>query len=268
MSWVDVVFAALLGLLQGLTEFIPVSSTGHLIIAADLLNFNDPNGSFKTMIQFGSILAVVVIYFQKLWNVLITLPSDPKSRQFAFGIIIAFLPAAILGVILHDFIKSVLQGGLWPVAISLVVGGIVILFIERNLPKARYTESDNLTLVTAFGVGIVQCLAFVPGVSRSGATIIGGLLMGLERRAAAEFSFFLAVPTMLGAFVYDAYDGWSSFTTDSVTLLAIGFVTAFIAAYVVVRQLLDFVSRHGFAPFAWYRIVLGGLMIAYLVAVQ
>lgn len=263
MSWTDIILAALLGLIQGLTEFIPVSSTGHLIIAADFLGFSDPDGTFKTMIQFGSILAVVVIYFQKLWKVLIDLPSDPAARQFALAIIIAFLPAAVLGVLLHDTIKHVLQN-LYYVAAGLVIGGIIILVIERNLPKIKFTSADNLPIPIALGVGFLQCIAFIPGVSRSGATIIGGLLLGVERRAAAEFSFFLAIPTMLGAFVYDAYKGWSSFTPDSVTLLVVGLITAFIAAYAVVRVLLDFVGRHGFAPFAYYRIVVGCLMFGYL----
>jgi undecaprenyl-diphosphatase len=265
MSLTDILIAAFLGLLQGLTEFIPVSSTGHLIVAGQLLGFEDEGGTFKTMIQFGSILAVVVIYFQRLWKVLIGLPTDPAARRFAIGIVIAFLPAAVIGVLLHDFIKEVLQN-LWPVAIGLVVGGFVILVIERNLPRVRHSDANNLPLSAAIGIGFLQCIAFIPGVSRSGATIIGGLLLGVERRAAAEFSFFLAIPTMLGAFVYDAYKGWNTFTPDKLTLLAVGLVTAFIAAYAVVRVLLDFVSRHGFAPFAWYRIVVGGLMIVWLLA--
>jgi undecaprenyl-diphosphatase len=265
MSFIEILEAALLGILQGLTEFIPVSSTGHLIVASQLMGFPDQDGTFKTMIQFGSILAVVVIYFQRLWKVLIGLPTNPAARHFAIGIIIAFLPAAVLGVLLHDFIKEVLQNP-WPVAIGLIVGGFVILLIERNLPRIQHADANNLPLLTALGIGFLQCIAFIPGVSRSGATIIGGLLLGVERRAAAEFSFFLAIPTMLGAFVYDAYKSWTTFTPDKVTLLAVGLVTAFIAAYAVVRVLLDFVSRHGFAPFAWYRIAVGGLMIVWLLS--
>jgi undecaprenyl-diphosphatase len=263
MSPLEILEAALLGLLQGLTEFIPVSSTGHLIVAGELLGFPDEDGTFKTMIQFGSILAVLVVYFQRLWKVLIDIPTSPAARNFAIGIIIAFLPAAVLGVLLHDFIKVVLQNP-WPVAIGLIVGGFIILLIERNLPRVRHTDANSLPLATALGVGFLQCVAFIPGVSRSGATIIGALLMGVERRAAAEFSFFLAIPTMFGAFVYDAYKSWNSFTPDKLTLLAVGLVTAFIAAYAVVRVLVDFVGRHGFAPFAWYRIAAGGLMIVWL----
>ena len=264
MSPTDLLLAALLGIIQGLTEFIPVSSTGHLIVAAELLDFKDPDGTFKTMIQFGSILAVVVIYFERLWKVLIGLPTDPAARRFAFGIVIAFLPAAVLGVLLHDFIKGVLQNP-WPVAVGLIVGEFVILIIERNLPKVRYADANNLPLPIALAVGFIQCIAFIPGVSRSGATIIGGLLMGVERRAAAEFSFFLAIPTMFGAFVYDAYKSWDTFTPDKMTLIGVGLVTAFISAYAVVRVLLDFVSNYGFSPFAWYRIAAGGAMIAWLV---
>lgn len=256
--------ALILGLIQGLTEFIPVSSTGHLIFFADILGFDGtPNHAFEVMIQLGSILAVVAIYFEKLWKVTVTLPSDPKSRRFALGLVLAFVPAAIAGLLLHDVIKRVLYDPMI-VAVMLIVGGVLILVIERVVKTPRHASADNLPLSTTLGVGIFQALALIPGVSRSGATIMGALLIGVERRAAAEFSFFLAIPTMLAAFSYDLYKGWGEFTTDSLGLIAAGFVMAFISAWVVVRTLLDFVSRHGFAPFAWYRIVVGSAMLAYL----
>jgi undecaprenyl-diphosphatase len=260
----DLILAIILGIVEGLTEFLPVSSTAHQILAADLLGFRVAGwDAFVVMIQLGAILAIVVLYFTKLWNVLVTLPSDPRSRMFAAGIIIAFLPAAALGVLLHSQIKTLLFAPL-PIAIALIVGGVIIIAVERNLPRVKYAESDTLPLSVCLKIGLLQCLAMIPGTSRSGATIIGALLMGVERRAAAEFSFFLAIPTMLGAFVYDLYKNWSVFTPDSAALIGAGSFAAFIAALLVVRWALGFIARHGFTPFAWYRIALGGVILAVL----
>ena len=260
----DLILAILLGIIEGLTEFLPISSTAHQILAADMMGFRVAGwDAFVVMIQLGAILAIVVLYFGKLWNVLVTLPTDPKSRLFAAGIIVAFLPAVALGVLFHSVIKELLFAPL-PIAIALIAGGVIIIAVERNLPRVKYTESDALPLGVCLKIGILQCLAMIPGTSRSGATIIGALLLGVERRAAAEFSFFLAIPTMLGAFVYDLYKNWSIFTPDSAALIGVGSLAAFLAALVVVRWALGFIARHGFTPFAWYRIALGIVILAVL----
>lgn len=260
--------ATVLGILEGLTEFLPVSSTGHLILANWLLTFKPPwEAAFVVMIQLGAILAVCVAYIRKFLCTLVMLPRDEAARRFALGIVIAFLPAAVLGALFHDFITAVLFSP-WVVCAALIAGGVAILVVERILPHVRHSQSDNLPLLTALGIGLCQTISLVPGVSRSGATIIGALLLGVERKAAAEFSFFLAVPTMLGAFVYDAYKSWDILvqSSEAATLIAVGFVTAFASAMVVVRTFIAFVGRYGFAPFAWYRIGVGLVMAGFLFA--
>lgn len=249
--------AALLGVIEGLTEFLPVSSTGHLILFVDILGFQAPPGrTFEVMIQLGAILALVVLYFRKIASTLIGIPTDPAARRFALVILLAFLPAMVLGALLHGFIKSVLFNPT-VVASALIAGGVVILAIEQMQKRALYTSVDDVPPRTGLLVGLAQTLALIPGVSRSGATIIGGLLMGLERKTAAEFSFFLSMPTMGAAFVYDAYKNRDTLSFDDAGLIAVGFIAAFIAALLVVKPFLAIVSRVGFAPFAFYRIALG-----------
>jgi undecaprenyl-diphosphatase len=256
--------AVLLGVLEGLTEFIPVSSTGHLILLQTAIGFEGPPGHvFEVAIQLGAILAVVVVYFQRLFAVLLGLPRDPGARHFVFAILLAFLPAAIVGALAHGFIKSVLFSP-WVVATSLIVGGIAILLIERARPVATIHAVEQLPLRRALAIGAVQCLAMIPGVSRSGATIMGALLMGVDRRTAAEFSFFLAIPTMFGAVVYDLYKNRHHLDLDAGLVIGVGFAAAFLAALLVVRILVAVVARHGFAPFAWYRIALGTFVLALL----
>ncbi len=254
--------AALLGLVEALTEFLPVSSTGHLIIAAELLKFDGPPGKvFEVVIQTGAILAILVIYFRRFWDVLVGLPTDPAARRFVTAIALAFLPAAIIGIVAHKYIKFYLFNPT-VVALALILGGIAILVIERMRPVPTVNQIENFTPRLALGIGLVQCVAMIPGVSRSGATILGALLMGVTRRAAAEFSFFLAVPTLAGAAVYDLYKNWDSMSSDGMELIAIGFVTAFLGSLWVIKWFVDFVSRRGFAPFAWYRIVAGTVLLA------
>ena len=261
MLWLQVI---LLGVLEGLTEFIPVSSTGHLILMAAVLGFEGPPGRvFEIAIQLGAILAVVVLYFPKLFAVLVGLPRDPAARHFAIAILLAFLPAALVGVFAHSFIKSVLFSP-WVVAVSLIVGGIAILLIERARPVPYIHAVEQLPFGRALVIGAVQCLAMIPGVSRSGATIMGALLLGVDRRTAAEFSFFLAIPTMFGATVYDLYKNRAGLTLDGGLVIGLGFITAFLAAMLVVRAVVGFITRHGFAPFAWYRIALGTVALALL----
>ena len=256
--------AVFLGVLEGLTEFIPVSSTGHLILFVDLLGFQGPPGRvFEIAIQLGAILAVVLLYFARLWKVALALPSEPVARRFVFNLVVAFLPAALVGVLAHGFIKSVLFSP-YVVCATLILGGIVILVVERLLPEPRVREVLAFSPWLALKIGAIQCLSMVPGVSRAGATIIGAMALGVERRAATEFSFFLAMPTMLGAVVYDLYKNWQHLDFDNGLLIAVGFLFAFLAGGLVVRSLVRFVGRHGFQPFGWYRIVVGSVMLTLL----
>ena len=256
--------AIILALVEGITEFLPVSSTGHMIIVRELLALDVPPGHvFEIVIQFGAILSVCVIYFEYLWNVTKAVPVNANAQRFAVGLIIAFLPAAIFGVLLSDFITQYLFSK-WVVALMLVVGGVAILFIERLVKIPQYYAVEDFPLSLYFKIGLCQCLALVPGVSRSGATIMGSLLLKVERGAAAEFSFFLAIPTMLGAAVYSLYKHWADLHTSDMMVLAIGFVVAYISAYYVAKAFISFVSNHGFGVFAWYRIVAGSMLLGYL----
>lgn len=260
----DLIAAALLGTLQGLTEFLPISSTAHLLLGERVLKFRDP--AFVVIIQFGSILAVMWLYREKLLTVLRGLPGDPDARRFALTLFLAFLPAAVAALLLQDYIKSVLHESLTVIAVAFIAGGIVMLVVERNRPEAVVFSADQIPLGRAVAVGACQALALIPGVSRSGATIIGALLFRFERAAAAEFSFFLAMPTMAGAFVVDAWKIRNDLTLDRAGEIGIGFVMAFVAALVVVRPFLRYVARSGFAPFAWYRIAAGTVLLAAIAA--
>jgi undecaprenyl-diphosphatase len=251
--------AAILGLVEALTEFLPVSSTGHLIIAAELLNFAGPPGKvFEVVIQTGAVLAILVIYFRRFRDILLGLRDDPGARRFVAAIVLAFLPAAVIGVALHKPIKAFLFNPT-VVGFALVLGGIAILVIERIRPVPTVNRIENFTPRLALSIGFI---AMIPGVSRSGATILGALLMGVTRRAAAEFSFFLAVPTLAGAAVYDLYKSRADVDADGLGLIGIGFVSAFLGSLWVITWFVGFVSRHGFAPFAWYRIVAGFVLLA------
>jgi len=253
----DTLTALILGAIEGFTEFLPISSTGHLILAGDLLGFQSDLGKlFEIVIQLGAILAVVVLFFRRLWRVLVGLPSDPAARRFAYAVVLAFLPAAVLGVLFHGFIKNVLFSP-WVVVTTLFLGGIAILAIERLAPRPRHREIETMPMATALGIGFCQALALIPGVSRAGATILGAEMLGVDRRIATEFSFYLAIPTMLGATVYDLWKSRDALSANGIDLIVIGFVTAFVVALPVVRGLIGFVGRHGLAPFAWYRIALG-----------
>ena len=261
MNWVD---AALLGILQGLTEFLPVSSTAHLIIGARLLHFDDPGGVFTVMIQLGSIFAVMWLYRVKIAHVLRGLPSDAEARHFALMIFVAFLPAAIAGALFSSYVKRVLYTTPTVIATTFIAGGIVMLIAERYRPAPRVLNADHTPLGRALGIGVCQTLALIPGVSRSGATIVGAMLLGLDRPAAAEFSFFLAMPTMTAAFAHDLFKARHDLSAARAEEIAIGLVMAFIASAFVVKPFLAVVRRSGFVPFAWYRIAAGLLIIAAL----
>lgn len=264
MDFASFIQAILLGIIEGLTEFIPVSSTGHLIIAADLLNF-DPavREIFEVVIQLGAILAICVLYFSRLWAVAKGLfQKDPASWKFALIVLTSFLPSAIAGFFLHDFIKDVLFSPV-VVAVSLILGGVAMLAAEKFHPPSEVHEIEDFSFSLALKIGLAQCLAMIPGISRSGATIIGALFVGVNRKTAAEFSFFLAIPTMIGASTLDLYKNQHNLTLDHLALIATGFVSSFVVALLVVRWFVGFVGSRGFGIFAWYRILFGFLALAY-----
>ncbi len=260
MNMIDILHAALLGLIEGLLEFIPVSSTGHLILAKTLMGLDSEafGPSFVILIQLGAIMALLFIYTARLWRVFIALPHDPAARHFALGLIIAFLPAAVVGILFGSLIKTLLFSPL-VVCLALFIGGIILLWADRRADKIAAPQTDAMAfpLLTYLKIGLFQCVAMIPGVSRSGATIVGAMLSGADRRSAAEFSFFLALPTMLGAFVYEVYKTGPSMTADTMTLICVGFGAAFISALFCVRRLLDYVSSHGYTVFAYWRIAVG-----------
>lgn len=258
--------AALLGVVQGLTEFLPISSTAHLLLVERWLGFSDPDSVFTEMIQLGSILAIVVLYREKLWEVFTGLGTTPGARRFALLLIVAFAPAAVAGLLASDYVESVLHHSLTVIAVAFIAGGVVMLAIERSIRSGLTRRVDDTTFGQALGIGLFQVLALIPGVSRSGATIIGGLVLGLDRATAAEFSFFLALPTLGAAFAHSALELRHQLTPDRLSTIGVGFVTAFIASVAIVTPFLAFVRRRGFAPFAWYRIVAGVLLLAALAA--
>jgi undecaprenyl-diphosphatase len=266
MDWLLACKALILGVVEGLTEFLPVSSTGHLIVVGSVLDFtNEHAKTFDVVIQLGAILAVCWEFRRRIVSVVVGLPSRPDARRFTLNVIIATIPAIVLGLLLEKSIKAALFSPV-PVAFALVAGGVVILWAEarqraQGERAARVQSVDDLTALDALKVGLAQCFALIPGTSRSGSTIIGGMLFGLDRRVATEFSFFLAIPIMFGATGYELHKGWQLLSADVLGTLAIGFVAAFISAFACVRWLLRYVAAHDFTAFAWYRIGFGLLIL-------
>jgi undecaprenyl-diphosphatase len=258
--------AALLGVVQGVTEFLPVSSTAHLLISERLLGFQDPGSVFTEMIQLGSILAIVWLYRARVVALVRGLPAQPEARRFAVMLIVAAAPALAIGAIASDYIESVLHHSLLVIGAAFVIGGVVMLIVERIVRRARVQRVDDTSIGEAAGVGLFQTLALIPGVSRSGATIVGARAMGLDRAAAAEFSFFLAMPTMAAVFAHKLLELRHSITSDRLGDIAVGFVMAFISSAVVVKPFLGYVTRYGFGGFAWYRIVAGLVLFAAVAA--
>ncbi|MES2182317.1 MAG: undecaprenyl-diphosphate phosphatase [Pseudomonadota bacterium] len=255
--------AFILGIVEGATEFLPISSTGHLIIAGDLLNFNDDKGKiFEIVIQLGAILAVCFEFRKRLMDTLTHMTTQKSSQKLILNLFIAFLPAAIIGLALHNQIKQYLFSPI-TVAIALIVGGLVILFIENTVRKPVTVDVDTVTPVQALKIGLAQSLALIPGVSRSGATILGGMVFGLSRQASTEFSFFLAIPIMFAATGFDLLKNWQLLSTNDIAMFIVGFITAFASALLVIKMLLRFVATHDFKVFAWYRIVFGLIVLAY-----
>ncbi len=251
------IIAILLGILEGLTEFIPVSSTGHLLLVGHFLGFNSAGNTFEVVIQIGAVLALVVLYFQRLWGVVATAGTDPASRKFIAAIVIAAIPAVLLGVLMHDLIKTVLFETPMLIAVMLVIGGVVLVLVDRMKLSEIYTDPMRLPLKTALGIGLFQCLSLIPGTSRSGSTIVGALVLGVGKRAAAEFSFFLSIPMMFGVFGYDLMKNRDVLDFTAIWEIGLGLLAAFITALIVVKWVLGYVSTHGYALFGWWRIIVG-----------
>lgn len=254
----ELIKAAILGVVEGLTEFLPVSSTGHLLLMEKLIGWDDSafGKSFAILIQLGAILALLTIYFGRIWSLATNMFTRWEATRFVIGILLAFLPAAVIGALAGSVIKGYLFD-VRVVCVTLILGGFVLLAVDRMNLNPRHHEATEFTLPMYFGIGVIQCLAMIPGVSRSGSTIVGAMLFGADRKAAAEFSFWLAMPTMVGAFAYEAYKSRADLTADHVTAIAVGFVFAFIFGTIAVKALLRYVQRHSFALFAWWRILLG-----------
>jgi undecaprenyl-diphosphatase len=256
----DMLRAVILGIVEGVTEFLPVSSTGHLLLAERFFNLGEGNfwKSFAILIQLGAILAILVLYFSRLWRVALGMFSNPDDRRFVIGVLVAFLPAVVIGLIAGKYIKEFLFNP-WVVCFTLIVGGAILLWVDQLDLKVYEDDATRFPLLMYFWIGLAQCLAMIPGVSRSGASIVAAMLLGADKRSAAEFSFFLAIPTMVGAFAYDFYRNRGDFTTDNLSVIAVGFVVSFITAMIVVRAFLNFVTRRGFTFFAWWRVIVGTL---------
>ena len=254
----DLFKAAILGIVEGLTEFLPVSSTGHLLLMEQFLGWGDDafGKSFAILIQLGAILALLTIYFGRIWALATTMFTQLGATRFVIGILLAFLPAAVIGALAGSYIKSHLFD-VRIVCITLILGGFVLLWVDRMNLKPRHFDATAFSLPMYFAIGLCQCLAMVPGVSRSGATIVGAMLFGSDRRSAAEFSFWLAMPTMVGAFAYEVFKNRAELAHANITAIAVGFIFSFIFGWIVVKTFLTYVQRHSFAVFAWWRILLG-----------
>jgi undecaprenyl-diphosphatase len=263
----DILLSILLGIVEGITEYLPISSTAHLLVTERLLGLGAEWEAFTVVIQLGAILAVVVIYFQVFWQALIGLPSSADARRFALGLILALLPSVVAGLALKKLLDEVLlnpQTAMPFIAGCWIVGGLIILVFERIAPKPKWFDGDKLPLVKAFQIGCCQILSIIPGVSRSGATILGGEMLGVDRRAATLFTFYLAVPTMTGATILELHHKAAELTSHETLNIAIGFVVSFVVAFVVIKEFLYIVTRYGLKPFGWYRIAAGLALIAYL----
>ena len=267
VPYIDLVKAAVLGLVEGLTEFLPVSSTGHLLLMEKLLGWGDDSfgKSFAVLIQLGAILALLTIYFTRLWHLALNMFTSWPAARFVIGVLLAFLPAAVIGALAYGFIKSVLFD-VRIVCITLILGGFVLLWVDRMNLQAKRHDATEFPLWMYLTIGLFQCVSMIPGVSRAGATIVGAMLFGADRRAAAEFSFWLAMPTMVGAFAYEAFKSRHELADANIAAIAVGFIFSFIFGWIVVKTFLSYVQRHSFALFAWWRILLGsaGIFALYL----
>ena len=251
--------AIFLGTVEGFTEFLPVSSTGHILLIGHFLGFESKAKTFEVLVQLGAILAILSVYSGRLLQIACALPSSQDARRFVTGVLCAFLPAAVIGAFAHSIIKGILFQSLYVICFSLIVGGIILYFVDKADMKPRYHDATRFPLAMYIKIGFIQCLAMIPGVSRSGATVVGAMLMGVDKRSAAEFSFFLAMPTMVGAFAYDLMKNYKVLSVDDGILIVLGFIAAFISGLIVVKTFLDYISRHGFRIFVWWRLIVGSL---------
>ena len=262
MSFVgfDLFKAFALGTVEGLAAFVPVSSTGHLLLVQRFFGFDaeDFGKTFAVLIRLGAVLALLSVYLVRLWRLMTDMFSDPAARRFVMGVLVAFLPAALVGALAHDLIESMLLN-VWIVCFALIVGGAVLLWVDQLDLEPRHHEATGFSLLMYFFIGLAQCLGLIPGVSRSGATIVAAMLLGADRRAAAEFSFWVAMPTMAGALAYDLYKDHGQMSVNHAIVVAIGFAASFVAAWIVVKTFLDYVSSHGLRLFAWWRVIVGSL---------
>ena len=256
MLMMDAIKALILGVVEGFTEFLPVSSTGHLLLLGHFLGFESKGKTFEVLVQLGAILAILLVYFRKLLAIALAMPRDAKARRFVLCVLVAFLPAAVLGGLFGSFIKSFLFDPRI-VCTTLIAGGLILLAVDEMPLEVRHTDIMDYSLPMCLKIGLCQCVAMIPGVSRSGATIVGSMFLGADKRSAAEFSFFLAMPTMAGAFTYDLVKNYKILEFNDFALIGIGFAAAFVSALIVVRGFLHFVSNHGFKLFAWWRIAIG-----------
>jgi undecaprenyl-diphosphatase len=258
LTHLDLAKAAILGIVEGLTEFLPVSSTGHLLLMEHFLGWGDDSfgKSFAILIQLGAILALLTIYFGRIWALATSMFTQWAAARFVIGVLLAFLPAAVIGALFGSFVKARLFD-VRIVCITFIIGGFVLLWVDRMNLKPKFFESTSFSLPMYFAIGVCQCVAMIPGVSRSGATIVGAMLFGADRRSAAEFSFWLAMPTMVGAFAYEAYKSRADLAHGDILAIAVGFVFSFIFGWIVVKTFLRYVQRHSFALFAWWRILVG-----------
>jgi undecaprenyl-diphosphatase len=263
----DILKAVILGVVEGFTEYLPVSSTGHLLLLEHFFGFSDEGfgNTFAILIQFGAILALLSIYFMRIVGLTVGFFIDATARRFVIGILVAFLPAAVIGALLHGFIKSVLFNP-WIVCVSLIIGGVVLMWVESLELKPRHRDVITYPMPMYLAIGVCQCFAMIPGVSRSGATIVSAMLLGSDRRAAAEFSFWLAMPTMAGAFAFDLWKSRHDLSSNGALLIGIGFTVSFVFGWIVVKTFLGYVSRHGFRVFAWWRLIVGSLGLIALTA--
>lgn len=266
MNLIDILIAGFLGLIEGITEFLPISSTGHLLLVTHFLEFETHGKSFEVLVQLGAILAVVSVYFHKIIYLLGNFHKSAEARRFVIGLLIAFIPAVVIGLAAHKIIKEILFETPVLICCSLIIGGFILLWVDKMNLKTKFHDAEKYPYLMYFIIGLCQCIAMIPGVSRSGATVVSAMLLGADKRSAAEFSFFLAMPTMAGAFAVDLYKNYSVLTSNDMSLIVVGFLAAFISGVFVVKSLLSYVTRHGFTPFAWWRIFVGtiGLIGLYI----
>lgn len=264
MNITEIIIAIFLGCIEGITEFLPVSSTAHLLLLSHFFNFSTHGKVFEVLIQLGAIMAIIMVYYKKIWYLITHFHSDNQARHLVFGVLIAFIPAVVIGLFMHSIIKSIFFESPLLICVTLIVGGVILWWVDQLDLKPHYQKAEEYSFKTCLIIGLCQCLAMIPGTSRSGATIVSAMLLGSDKRTAAEFSFFLALPTMMGAFSLDLYKNYDLITQNDIFLVVIGFITSFITGFIVVKKLLGYVSHYGFSLFAYWRMIVGSIGLVFL----